>query len=114
MYIVGMKHALEFFPAEQRPWEPVGDGLSERRLSCDGESAVCTRMLRFEEGTSTEETLTHEFWEEVWIVSGAIHDLGLKETFTEGMYACRPPGMPHGPWTSSEGCMTFEQRYYGK
>jgi len=28
------------------------------------------------------------------------------------MYACRPPGMPHGPWRAPEGCITFEIRYY--
>jgi hypothetical protein len=30
------------------------------------------------------------------------------------MYACRPPGMPHGPWTAPTGCLTFELRYYKK
>ncbi|MED5569770.1 MAG: cupin, partial [Chloroflexota bacterium] len=31
-----------------------------------------------------------------------------------GMYACRPPGMPHGPYLSPIGCTTFEVRYYRK
>jgi hypothetical protein len=53
----------------------------------------------------------HDVWEEVWILEGAITDLSLGQTFTAGMYACRPPGMPHGPWISPEGCMTFEVRY---
>ncbi|HAQ23672.1 MAG TPA: cupin, partial [Acidimicrobiaceae bacterium] len=26
-------------------------------------------------------------------------------------YACRPPGMPHGPWTSDEGVLMIEFRY---
>jgi hypothetical protein len=54
----------------------------------------------------------HAFWEEVWIVEGALHDLRLNQTFTRGMYTCRPPGMPHGPWTAPDGCITFEIRYY--
>ncbi len=33
------------------------------------------------------------------------------QTFGAGMYACRPPGMPHGPWHSPDGCLTFEVRY---
>jgi hypothetical protein len=53
----------------------------------------------------------HDVWEEVWILEGAITDLSLGQTFTAGMYAGRPPGMPHGPWISLEGCMTFEVRY---
>ena len=40
----------------------------------------------------------HDFWEEVYIVSGDITDLRLNQRFTAGMYACRPPGMEHGPW----------------
>jgi ChrR Cupin-like domain len=106
-----MKPALEFFSADTAPWLPLGDGLSERILSRDDATAVSTRMLRFDAGTSTPETLTHDFWEEVWIVGGAITDRRLGETFTAGMYACRPPGMPHGPWDSPEGCVTFEVRY---
>jgi len=27
------------------------------------------------------------------------------------MYACRPPGMKHGPYRTEEGCMTLEVRY---
>jgi hypothetical protein len=45
----------------------------------------------------------HDVWEEVYLVEGAIHDLTLDRTFTAGMYACRPPGMPHGPWISPDG-----------
>jgi len=53
----------------------------------------------------------HDFWEEVYIVEGALHDLTLDQTFGQGSYACRPPGMPHGPWVAPRGCLTFEVRY---
>ena len=56
----------------------------------------------------------HDFWEEVWIIDGALHDIPLNQTFPKGMYACRPPGMPHGPWRTPDGCTTFEVRYYRK
>ena len=71
-----------------------------------------TRFLRIEPGAFTTTQIVHDFWEEVLIVEGALHDLRLQQTFTKGMYACRPPGMPHGPWTAPEGCLTFELRYY--
>lgn len=106
----------EFFPAAMVAFTPC-DGavpeLSERILATDGDSSVATRMLRFEPGTDTSPNgvLTHDFWEEVYIVEGSITDLRLNETFTAGMYACRPPGMEHGPWRTEEGCLTFEVRY---
>jgi hypothetical protein len=76
---------------------------------------VVTRQLRFEPGTDTSDNgvLTHDFWEEVYILEGDLTDLRLGETFTAGMYACRPPGMEHGPWSTQSGCLTFEVRYRG-
>ena len=111
------KPEFEFFPASNIGWTPVPGtvaGLHERVLAHDPESGVATRLLRFSPGadTSPNGTLTHEFWEEVYILEGAIYDIRLGKNFTAGMYACRPPGMPHGPWTSKEGCITFEVRYY--
>ncbi|MCW5253011.1 cupin domain-containing protein [Streptomyces sp. SHP 1-2] len=109
------KPALEFFPVTDTGWTPVPgsrcEGLDERILAQDGE--IATRILRFAPGTDTTPNgeQSHDFWEEVYILSGSIHDLGIGKTFTAGMYACRPPGMKHGPWISPDGCMTFEARY---
>jgi hypothetical protein len=47
----------------------------------------------------------------VWILEGELIDLGKRQTFTAGMYACRPPGMLHGPYRVPKGCVTFEVRY---
>jgi D-lyxose ketol-isomerase len=113
------KPELEFTPAEAVEWTPVAGnatGLYERILaSADLEAGVVTRQLRFEPGTDTTANgvLTHDFWEEVYILEGDLTDLRLGQTFTPGMYACRPPGMEHGPWTTEAGCLTFEVRYWG-
>lgn len=107
----------EFFPVARVEWTPaqggVVAGLYERILAADGASGVATRLLRFDPGTNTSPAgpQVHEFWEEVYIVEGSIHDLTLGQTFTQGMYACRPPGMRHGPWLAPDGCLTFEVRY---
>lgn len=112
------KPEFEFFDPSTLPDQPVGDvpGLSEKILSRDPETGDYTRILQFAPGTDTSAmgVQRHEFWEEVWIVEGSIHDLTLGKAFTAGMYACRPPGMPHGPWRSPNGCRTFEIRYYRK
>ncbi|HZS03115.1 MAG TPA: cupin domain-containing protein [Chloroflexota bacterium] len=112
------KPEYEFYDPETVPWQPVPGmpGLSERILSRDPDSGDYTRLLRFEPGADTSPlgVQRHDFWEEVLIVEGGLYDLTLDQTFTKGMYACRPPGMPHGPWQAPNGCVTFEFRYWKK
>jgi ChrR Cupin-like domain len=111
-----MKLEREFFPVGDVAWTAVaGDvhGLTERLLSVDREAEVATRILAFAPGTDTTPNgvQAHDFYEEVYILSGSIHDLTLDKTFETGEYACRPPGMEHGPWFSEDGCTVFEVRY---
>jgi hypothetical protein len=106
----------EFFPATEVPFTScagVVPDLTERILAQDGDSGVATRILRFAPGTDTTPNgvQVHDFWEEVFILEGSITDTRLGRTFVAGDYACRPPGMAHGPWTSADGCLTFEVRY---
>ena len=95
------KEEYEFFGHEGVPWGPVAagsgaaaEGMVEKILNLDHSTGVGTRLLKFP--------------------PGELHDKRLNETFTAGMYACRPPGMQHGPYSSPKGCMTFEVRYYNK
>jgi hypothetical protein len=113
------KPELEFFKPDHIPWQPItgssgvsGPGARERILSRD-ESGSVTRLLKLDPGVETKETITHDFWEEVWILEGELTDLAKRQTFTAGMYACRPPRMVHGPYRTVRGCMTIEFRYYG-
>jgi hypothetical protein len=114
------KAEREFFKPDALPWEPVvgsatagagGVGVMQKILSRNEDGDV-TRLTRFDAGVETAETIAHEFWEEVWILEGEMIDLGKNETYGAGMYACRPPGMPHGPYRVPHGCMTFEIRYF--
>ena len=114
------KPELEFSDAADRPWVPVsgsaaagagGPGIEEKVLSGDPTTGDLTRLLRFAPGVRTSETIAHDFWEEVLIVDGSLMDLTLGRTFTAGMYACRPPGMKHGPYASPDGALLFETRY---
>jgi hypothetical protein len=109
------KPAIEFFDAEAIPWSPVTQqpGVSERMLSHDPATGLLTRMVRWAPGvdTSSAGAVAHDYFEEVLILSGSIHDVTLGQTFAAGCYACRPPGMVHGPWTTAEGCVMLEARY---
>jgi ChrR-like protein with cupin domain len=109
------KAEMEFFdPTRQIDWRPVEgypDGIFERVLSEDPASGDYTRLLYFQPGVETHDRLIHDFWEEVFIAEGYLIDKTLGQTFTAGMYACRPPGMEHGPYSTPEGCVTFEVRY---
>jgi ChrR-like protein with cupin domain len=112
------KPEREFFPLTDVDWTPAHPavpGLWERIIARDPEAGVASRVLRFDPGTDTSPAgvQVHEFWEEVFIVEGAFYDLTLGQTFSQGSYACRPPGMPHGPWSSPTGCTTYEVRYAG-
>jgi hypothetical protein len=110
------KPEYEFFPVKRVDFTVcAGDDpkITERILSRDPETGVATRILRYEPGADSTPNgvQVHDFWEEVYILEGSFTDLELGETFTAGMYACRPPGMRHGPWRTDEGVTTFEVRY---
>jgi hypothetical protein len=110
------KPELEFHVPDgdwRRPEGSVAEGIDERILSDDGEGRAYTRLLRFAPGadSSPNGEQVHDFWEEVYIVEGDLTDLRLGERFTAGMYACRPPGMVHGPWRSEAGVLMVEFRY---
>jgi len=111
------KMEMEFSDADMIPWRPVEGfqkGVYEKILSLDEETGSYTRLLKFDPGVETKETLVHDFWKEVYILRGSLIDLGKGQTFVEGYYACRPPGMKHGPYRVPMGCTTLEIRYYLK
>ena len=105
-------------------WEPVpggAPGVKQKMLSgaLDEEAkiGVRTRLIRFQPGTVAPNLFVHDYWEEVYLISGKLvngcdaQGVGGTE-FTAPAYACRPPGTEHGPFTSTEGCTFFEIQYY--
>ncbi len=105
-------------------WEvPPGypDGIEQKILAGAldeaGRLGSRTRLLRFQPGVYTTEPFVHEYWEEVYLISG---DLTVGndgrgeggEAFAPNTYACRPPGAAHGPFKSNGGCLLFEIHYY--
>ncbi len=105
-------------------WEtPEGypAGIQQKILASDideeNKTGSRSRLLRFEPGTYTTAPFVHDHWEEVFLVSGDLtvgnDDKGEGgENFAGGTYACRPPGVHHGPFKSNNGCVLFEIHYY--
>jgi hypothetical protein len=76
-----------------------------------------SRLLRFAPGVYTTKPFVHEYWEEVYLVSGDLivgSDANGNggERFGPHTYACRPPGTLHGPFKSETGCLLLELHYY--
>ncbi len=90
----------------------IAGGLDEA-----GKLGSRTRLLRFDPGVFTTEPFVHEYWEEVFLVSGDLtvgNDKDGKggESFPPFTYACRPPGAFHGPFRSDGGCILLEMHYF--
>jgi hypothetical protein len=74
-----------------------------------------TRLLRFLPGVFTTKPFIHEYWEEVYLLSGDLivgHMVDDEEKFAANTYACRPPGVYHGPFKSITGCLLLEIHYF--
>ncbi len=119
------KDHLEFHPVDLAVgWEtPPGypDGLEQKILTGaldeQAKSGTRTRLLRFQPGAFTTAPFVHDYWEEVYLVSGDLivgnDDQGRGgESFDPNTYACRPPGVHHGPFKSEKGCLLLEIHYY--
>ncbi|HET9686764.1 MAG TPA: cupin, partial [Pseudolabrys sp.] len=68
-------------------------------------------------GVFTTKPFVHEYWEEVFLVSGDLtvgnDEQGTGgESFTPNTYAVRPPGACHGHFKSNGGGMLLEIHYF--
>ncbi len=119
------KSHLEFLALEMdEGWEtPPGypDGIEQKiisgRLDEDKKRGIRTRLLRFQPDARSIDPFVHEYWEEVLLISGDLivgsaDDEAGEETFEPYTYACRPPGVQHGPFRSEGGCLLVEVHYY--
>ena len=105
-------------------WEtPAGypTGIAQKILSGGldetAKRGTRTRLLRFAPGVFTTAPFVHAYWEEVYLLSGDLvvgNDArGEGGTpFPPNTYACRPPGVHHGPFKSRSGCLLLEFHYF--
>ena len=75
-----------------------------------------TRLLSIGPGVFTTKPFIHDYWEEVYVISGDLI-VGNDEKGENGVaypqhsYACRPPQVFHGPFKSVTGCLLLEIHY---
>lgn len=120
------KPHLEFVGVDMKSgWTSPGanypPGFSQKVLASDIDETAKrgsrTRLLRIEPGAYSTEPFVHDHWEEVFLVQGDLV-VGNDEKGKGGQssqaftYACRPPGVRHGPFTSKSGCLLYEIHYY--
>jgi len=119
------KEHKEFFQVDfttgwQRPLGyPKGIQLKvlAGKIDLDKKTGGYTRLLRFMPGSFTTEPFVHDHWEEVYVLQGDLivnskPDGTGGQTFLQGTYCSRPPGVPHGPFRSETGCLLLETHYY--
>jgi len=94
-------------------WTPVSglEGMVEElTLSMDPATGEYTRLTRFQPGADTTPFggKSHDYPEEVFIVSGRLYDQAFDLWLEAGHYASRPAGEMHGPFKTEAGCVVLE------
>lgn len=97
-------------------WEPSegSNGMLEQlTLAIDEQTGDYTRLTRFKAGADTRAFggKSHDYPEEIYIVSGRLYDGAFDLWLEAGHYASRPPGEVHGPFLCEEECLVLEVSY---
>ena len=104
-------------PDGYKPGGGVDEKILSGSLDPDNRCGSRTRLLRFQPGVFTTKPFVHDFWEEVFLLEGDLtvgNDENGEggEAFVSPTYACRPPGVFHGPFKSNKGCLLLEIHYF--
>jgi hypothetical protein len=104
-------------PEGYKPGSGVDEKILSGSLDPEQRRGSRTRLLRFQPGVFTTKPFVHDYWEEVFLLEGDL-TVGNDENgeggvaFQSPTYACRPPGVFHGPFKSNNGCLLLEIHYY--
>ena len=115
-HTIDMKNGWEL-PAGYKAGQGVDQKVLSGALDEGSKRGTRTRLLRFQPGVFTTAPFEHDYWEEVFLVSGDL-TVGNDEQgnggtpFKGSTYAVRPPHVPHGPFKSNGGCLLLEIHYY--
>ena len=97
-------------------WEVIegSDGnLSQLTIAEDPETGDYTRLTKFKDGYSTAAfgTKSHDYPEEIFVVSGRLYDAAFDLWLEPGYYASRPPGEVHGHFIADGDVVVLEISY---
>jgi len=97
-------------------WEEVegSDGnIMQLTIAEDSETGDYTRLTKFKDGYSTEKfgAKSHDYPEEIFLVSGRVYDEAFDQWLETGTYASRPPGEIHGPFIAEGNVLIIEMSY---
>ena len=97
-------------------WDPIEGtegNLSQVTISEDPKSGDYTRLTKFKSGYSTKAfgPKSHDYPEEIFVVSGRLYDEAFGIWLEPGFYASRPPGEIHGPFMADGDVVILEISY---
>lgn len=103
-------------PASAAKWEVIDDtqGMIEQlTLAIDEQTGDYTRLTRFKAGADTSDigAKSHDYPEEIYIISGRLYDAAFDLWLEAGHYVSRPPGELHGPFICDTECLVLEISY---
>lgn len=97
-------------------WESVqgSEGkLRQLTIAADPETGDYTRLTQFADGYSTEAfgAKSHDYPEEIFLISGRLYDAAVQMWLEPGHYASRPPGEVHGPFKADGDVIVLEMSF---
>lgn len=103
-------------PENSATWEVIegSEGnLTQLTIAKDPESGDYTRLTKFKSGYSTKGfgAKSHNYPEEIFVVSGRLYDEAFALWLEAGYYASRPPGEVHGPFFADGDVVILEMSY---
>jgi hypothetical protein len=103
-------------PSNSDNWKEV-DGsngnILELTISEDPITGDYTRLTKFKAGYSTDSfgAKSHDYPEEIFIVSGRVYDKAFEQWLETGTYASRAQGEVHGPFVADGDVLIMEVSY---
>ena len=97
-------------------WEEVegsNGNIMQLTIAEDSETGDYTRLTKFKDGYSTEMfgAKSHDYPEEIFLVSGRVYDKAFQQWLEAGTYASRLPGEIHGPFIADGDVLIMEISY---
>ncbi|SGY89339.1 cupin domain-containing protein [Moritella viscosa] len=105
--------------ANKSKWDVIADTneqLEQLTLSMDDVTGDYTRLTRFKAGADTSMFggKSHDYPEEIYIVSGRLFDVAFDVWLEAGDYASRPPGEVHGPFVCGKNVWFWKYHIQAK